>query len=142
MLNPDADPDRMLPGVEQLVALCAEWQQRLGLAHWKVAVRYARMADMNEHRDGEIEFVRPRLEALIQILYPLDFPPGPHVQDVEATLVHELLHLLWAPVQPQYEESEEYIAFEQAINLTARSLVTLRRQIPQSEEREKIDAHS
>lgn len=104
--------------------LCANilfWQGELGLLHWQIAARLARMEDMGDVRAGEIEFVRARLQANIKILCADHYPIGPHKQDQQETVIHELLHLVLSAFQPA-NDTEEHIQFENAITLISRAL--------------------
>jgi len=118
------------PTALELTQLCESWQKVLGLDAWRVKVKLCRARDFNvEGRQGEIIFDRKRLEADIKIIDPQDYPPGElFPQDIEQTLVHELLHLVWAVTQVD-AGTEEYVQWEAAIHLTARAMMTLRREI-------------
>ena len=85
---------------ESLAKACRYWQEKLGLSHWRIAVRFARLSEMKGEGDDR-EFYQGsnkfdiRVEcALIKICDPQDYPiDTPFEQDVEVTLVHELLHI-------------------------------------------------
>lgn len=115
---------------EQLEALCREWQGILRLQDWRVFLRKTRARDMsNPDHQGECEWVLSRKEAYISLLDPVDYPPDAiEPQDEELTLVHELMHLHFAPFwTDKGEDDPERIAMEQAIELTAQALVRLKR---------------
>jgi hypothetical protein len=111
----------------ELQELCAEWQSRLGLAHWKMSVRFGDPNEMgsciaNESHQPEFE------TALIKILKPSAYS-GLFPQDMEQSLVHELLHILVSPLEPEggYHGTQDFL-FEQTIDRLARILVALKRQ--------------
>lgn len=104
-----------------LAKIANKWRKRLGLHNWSVAISYQRRCYMDE-KAGRVNFVRSNMCATIDIIDPVDWPIGPHEEDTEQTVVHELLHLVWDAVTPD-SDGETHIQFEQAINLTAAALV-------------------
>lgn len=116
---------------EELQALCADWQARLRLQDWDVFVVVKRERDMRSNCMGSVNWVLPKRVAAIQILDPCDFPPDVVCeQDQEKTLVHELLHLHFAPfaVAETEDGGPQDLAQEQAINAIASALVKLKRE--------------
>jgi hypothetical protein len=114
----------------QLERLASKWQPRLRLADWLVTATLTRYFDMDgDDSVGEADTRVERKIATIRILDPVDFDADMplHDTDVEHTLVHELLHLHFAPFQAK-EGTAEQIAQEQAIDALAWSLVTLDRE--------------
>lgn len=113
---------------EQLEALCREWQKTLRLQDWDVKVRIVRQRDMDNHNaQGEVDWTLPKKSAAISILDPTDYPPNSWWgQDIERTLVHELLHLHFAPFVEE-EDGLKRVAEEQAIDCLAIALVALKR---------------
>lgn len=110
---------------EELVALCVEWQKILRLQDWNIIVKIVRERGMNKpDREGEITIFHKAKEANIRLLDPVDYPPTcTQPQDMEAVLVHELLHI-------QFEfciDDEDNTAMEIAVELTAQALVNLKR---------------
>jgi hypothetical protein len=80
--------------LEELQGLCLYWQERLGLSHWQIGLRIVRERDMpRQECDGNNEFDISNEHALISLLDPCDYPDTPFKPDMEATLVHELLHI-------------------------------------------------
>jgi hypothetical protein len=114
---------------EELRAKCAEWQRILRLQDWDVVVSIDRARDMTlSEVDGECEWTLASKQARIRILDPMDFPPDSKwPQDMEQILVHELLHLHFAPFDRFERGSLEHVAMEQAIDLIASALVKLKR---------------
>jgi hypothetical protein len=109
-----------------LSALLAEWQPALRLQHWLINVRYERHLGSQ----GRVSYNLRSRTAVIRIIDPLDYehenPNFP--QDVERTLVHELLHLHFAPLQTR-DKSPEDLAEDQAVDALARSFVDLKRRL-------------
>lgn len=93
----------------QLTRLCRLWQRRLRLQDWEVTPALAPEAEMPDSV-GEIVPETGEMKAALRVREDAD---------IEATLVHELLHLrLWPysdgdPSEPHHDERE------QAINLLA-----------------------
>jgi hypothetical protein len=106
---------------------CALWQKRLRLQDWDVRVRVRRKAQMSAEKCRACVDADLRLkEALIEIQDPIDYTPKIWVNDMEQSLVHELLHLHFAPFEAE-EGTAELVAQEQAIELIACALVNLAR---------------
>jgi len=109
---------------------CKEWQERLKLQHWFVKVKICRRDDMGmDETCGTCRWVLSRAEALLKLLDPIDYPEDAIVgQDHEITLVHELLHIHFAPFTDKLDaDSLEHIAMERATEQIARTLVELKR---------------
>lgn len=113
-------------GQETLDELLAEWQGTLRLQDWDVEAAFRRAYDLTRvDVAGECRWVLSNKTAVIRILDPCDFDPDIcRPQDVERTLVHELLHLHFAPFTPIGQETYEH---EQAIEAIAKALVAAKR---------------
>ena len=112
---------------DELVDLCREWQERLRLEHWDIALRIARACDFTNEGDAEITWVLSKAKAIMKILDPVDYPAGPFKQDMEISLVHELLHLHFAPFDHSTDGSMENTMMERATDHIAITLVNLKR---------------
>jgi hypothetical protein len=113
---------------EELQTKCEEWKKRLRLQDWIVKCKIARNKDVVANAQGHCSWVIQKKMATILILDPLDYPDDTmHPQDMEQTLVHELLHLHFAPFDDETDTPKE-IAIEQAIDCIAFSLVNLYRE--------------
>lgn len=87
---------------ENLQAYVKYWQKRLNLENWKIMVNFYREHDFEHPRcRGENSYNITTGESLIKILDPQDYPKGTFEQNIEKTLVHELLHLHFAPFEPE-----------------------------------------
>ena len=126
---------------ESLAKACRYWQEKLGLSHWRIAVRFARKEELKGEGD-DMEFYQGqnhfdvRLEcALIKICDPQDYPTDtPFKQDVEVTLVHELLHISVDYFARPDSTFMEHSLMEAFIDRTARLLVSLDRASSNSSE--------
>ncbi|CAF1787884.1 hypothetical protein NRS6110_04448 [Bacillus subtilis] len=114
---------------DDLIKLCSEWQTILRLQDWNVKCEIKRANDMLlKDVAGECNWDINSKVAAISILDPIDYPSD-HLeqQDIEKTLVHELLHLHYAPFDQFENDSPEIVNIEQSINLISEALVNLRR---------------
>lgn len=111
---------------EDIPKRLAYWQQALRIQDWDIEVKAVRFHELREGNMGECGTNVNCRQATISILDPGDFTPtmSELAKDTEATLVHELLHVVFSGVS---EETENRVAFEQAIDSTARALVGLDR---------------
>jgi hypothetical protein len=114
-----------------LKALVEKWAPRLRLGAWAIAVSYGRGFDMGDN-NATCRFVVENLNAYIQVLDPLDHPADPFqpTLDVEALVVHELLHILFAGSKISSGERLETIILENAIVRITSLLVAMDRGLP------------
>lgn len=114
---------------EDAMTSCKEWQKILRLQDWIVSTSIERGRDFNlEKSQGECSWNIQTKLAKIRVLDPSDYPPGSMIeQDMEQTLVHELLHLHYAPFDNFNYDSLENTALEQSIDSIAMALVNLKR---------------
>lgn len=114
---------------DELIMLCREWQGRLRLEFWSVALRIARAREFElTDSQGECRWTITTALATIKILNPIDFPDSPFKQDMEKTLVHELLHLHFCAFDNTLAGSMEEKLMERSIDHLARALVMLKRE--------------
>jgi hypothetical protein len=71
------------------------WQKRLRLEDWKVDAHIVRSTDLKPDTLGNLKWNTATHTAVIKVLNPLDYdiPPAAVAEDVEYTVVHELIHL-------------------------------------------------
>lgn len=113
---------------DELKKLCAFWQNQLKLNNWRIAIGIERKTVFNNSQStGEIDYVLPLRQAIIKILDPLDYPNSPFEQDMEISLVHELLHLHFALFEPKSDDSLEFLIMESTIEQLANILVEMKR---------------
>lgn len=114
---------------EQLKAKCAEWQKILRLEDWTIFTGIYRSRDFKtENSQAEIEPFLLKRMAKIRILDPVDYEPTCWTpQDMEISLVHELIHIHLFQLFADREDESRQIAEEQAIEAISRGLVDLYR---------------
>lgn len=128
-------PKSSLPNLKDL---CAKWQMILRLQDWDVEVKYSRDRDFNSPGcQAECRIADTLKKAYIRIQDPVDYDSvGP--QDIEQSLVHELVHLHTHGFTKELARHEgevrkdtaEYILFEQAVEVLATAFTSLHRFTP------------
>lgn len=112
---------------EELVEKCAEWQGILKLQDWTIAVGIVRDRQMKNKGQAEISYSLPKKMAIISLLDPIDYDNDTFPQDMEQSLVHELVHLHIASFDETESGSLEEIMLEQATDTIAKALVNVKR---------------
>jgi hypothetical protein len=71
------------------------WRQRLKLDDWQISVAMARLSDLPPKTLGGIRWDKTKKTAVIWVLDPADYrlPFRETLDDMELTVVHELVHL-------------------------------------------------
>lgn len=102
------------------------WQQRLKLQEWRISVVMIRRDDLKPRTLGGIKWDKPKKSAVISVLDPSDYrlPIREMLDDIEMTIVHELVHLELASL-PRSEASRS--SEEHAVNGLAEALLALDR---------------
>lgn len=116
--------------VEELRERCRLWQHRLRLLDWDVKVEIKRQRDMihPEGKAGEVEMVLEQRMAWITLRDMVDIAPEDQDEnDLEYSLVHELLHL-WTEPLGLPDDGPKKIAEEQMLNSLCRAFVKLDRE--------------
>lgn len=118
---------------EELEVRCKVWQERLRLQDWIVKVSLEPHFKLLQGTGANVAITLERKEAIVYILQRDDYPPDDQFpQDMENSLVHELLHLHFEPLGINRDGSE-HVAQEQAICCIASSLVKAWRRVEQLE---------
>ena len=106
------------------------WQKRLNLQDWNITVEMTRAADLKPRTLGNIHWDLDKKTAQIHVLDPADY----HMQfrdmlnDMEFTVVHELIHLELSPVLSPLSRSDANRRDEEhAVNQMADALLKLDR---------------
>jgi hypothetical protein len=102
----------------------AVWQQRLKLDAWTISVLPARSSELKPRTLGAIRWDKGKKTAVIWVLDPADYqlPFREMLDDMELTVVHELVHLeLASQSRSQASRSSE----EHAVNGIADALLAL-----------------
>ena len=106
------------------------WQKRLNLQDWNITVALARATELKPKTLGNIHWDTDKKTATIHVLDPADyhlsFPAM--LQDMEFTVVHELIHLELSPVLAPLQRTDENRRDEEhAVNHMAQALLDLDR---------------
>lgn len=105
------------------------WQKKLRLQDWIIDAKIVRQRDMSQpDRVGEISSNLHNKVALISILDPVDYDDWGK-QDMESTLVHELLHLHFAGIDYHFGNNDNvyHVLEEQAIESITSGLISSER---------------
>jgi hypothetical protein len=107
------------------------WQHRLNLQDWTISVVVARTTDLKPKTLGNIHWDSDKKTAVIRVLDPADYhmATAEMMDDIEFTVVHELIHLELAPVMSQLSSRNEASRREEehAVNHMADALLKLQR---------------
>jgi hypothetical protein len=106
------------------------WQRRLHLQDWNISVVVARATDLKPKTLGNIHWDSTKKVAVLRVLDAADYdlPPAEMYDDLEFTVVHELIHLELAPVLSQFPRNEANRRDEEhAVNQMAEALLKLQR---------------
>lgn len=108
------------------------WQSLLSLRDWNIDIRIVRQWEMSDPTTlAECSWYIHRKDAVIRVLHPHDLAGLSHhflngeEADYDTSLVHELLHLHFAPLD-NGEDTE--IPIEQAINAISRGMTQVYRE--------------
>ena len=106
------------------------WQHRLNLQDWNISVVIARATDLKPKTLGNIHWDNDKKTATIRVLDPADYQMSvtEMLDDMEFTVVHELIHLELAPVLSEFSRNEASRREEEhAVNHMADALLKLQR---------------
>ena len=106
------------------------WQQRLNLQEWNITLQVSRATELKPKTLGNIHWDRDKKTAVIRVLDPADYrlPFHAMLDDVEFTVVHELIHLELVPVLADLQRNEaNRLEEEHAVNHVAEALLKLQR---------------
>lgn len=108
----------------------AVWQKRLNLQDWNISLIVARATELKPKTLGNIHWDTDKKTAVLRVLDPADYKLSFNemLQDVEFTVVHELIHLELAPVlSPLQRNDANRREEEHAVNHMADALLKLDR---------------
>lgn len=106
------------------------WQKRLNLQDWHVSVVMSRATELKPKTLGNVHWDIDKKTAVIRVLDPADYklPYQEMLQDMEFTVVHELIHLELAPVLSDLQRSDANRREEEhSVNHMADALLKLDR---------------
>jgi hypothetical protein len=103
------------------------WRQRLKLEDWQISIVLSPRGDLKPKTLGGIRWDKPKKSAVVWVLDASDYrlPFREMLNDMEFTIVHELVHLELASL-PRSEASRS--SEEHAVNGIAEALLALDRQ--------------
>jgi hypothetical protein len=104
----------------------AVWRQRLKLEDWRISAVMTRRNDLAPRTLGGIRWDKSKKSAVIWVLDPSDYrlPFQEMLDDMELTIVHELVHLELASL-PRSQASRK--SEEHAVNGIAEAMLALDR---------------
>lgn len=107
------------------------WQKRLNLQEWNISVAVVRASDLRPKTLGNVHWDLDKKTATIHVLDPVDYTLPLHamLDDIEFTVVHELIHLELVPVLTDEKRTDANRRQEEfAVNHMASALLELDRQ--------------
>jgi hypothetical protein len=122
---PDPPSGEYAQSAQQFVdSKLAVWQERLKLEEWQISVVMVRQSDLPPKTMGGIRWDKGKKSAVVWVLNPSDYrlPYREMLDDMELTVVHELVHLDLASLpRGQASRSSE----EHAVNGIAQAMLGL-----------------
>jgi hypothetical protein len=123
--SPSLQPQEREAAAQRFVGRALHvWQQRLNLNDWDIRVQLVRPSSLEPRTLGNIHWDTSTKRATIDVLSAFDYtlPLPEMLDDMEFTVVHELVHLDLAtlPHSDATSGNEEY-----AVNQLARALLNL-----------------
>jgi hypothetical protein len=129
----------------QLQELADFWITQLQLEAWDIRVMFGSKDDLLDDDGGIADGISLQIysveKAVIKVLTQeshrkdVETEEWPFKQDMEVTLVHELLHLAWEPFRPKIDGSTEYLMWHTQLDRTAKLLVELKRHGEKNDEK-------
>ena len=127
---PEAPRERTLLAEHYAVERLSVWQKRLNLNDWNISLIVSRATELKPKTLGNIHWDTEKKTAVIRVLDPADYklPFNEMLQDLEFTVVHELIHLELSPVlSPLQRNDANRREEEHAVNHMADALLKLDR---------------
>ena len=119
--------------IEQLAERLEYWAERLRLQDWDFHIQIVRERDMRmDNTQAHIEILPAKKLARISVLDPVDYEPDCwNEQDMEISLVHELLHIHFDGIgsRENNEDDPRLLQEEIAVNTLSHALVNLDREL-------------
>jgi hypothetical protein len=127
---PESPRERTLLAERYASERLSVWQKRLKLEDWNISLVVARATELKPKTLGNIHWDTDKKTAIIRVLDPADYklPFNEMLQDLEFTVVHELIHLELSPVlSPLQRNDANRREEEHAVNHFADALLKLDR---------------
>lgn len=125
----------------ELRGIMLDWVKILHLEDWNIQLDICDKKEMTDEygqiNAGFVEQLPVSLQAKIKIINPKCYEQVQQSQlwffpqNMEETLVHELLHLEYEPFKPRDEDSGEYLMWHRQLDKTAKLLVQFKQEIQQ-----------
>jgi hypothetical protein len=128
---PETARERTLLAERYAAERLSVWQKRLNLQDWNISLLVVRSSELKPKTLGNIHWDADKKTAVIRVLDPADYklPFAEMLQDLEFTVVHELIHLELSPVlSPLQRNDANRREEEHAVNHMADALLKLDRQ--------------
>ena len=128
---PETPRERTLLAEKYAAERLSVWQKRLNLQEWNISLLVSRATELKPKTLGNIHWDTEKKTAVIRVLDPADYklPFSEMLQDLEFTVVHELIHLELSPVlSPLQRNDANRREEEHAVNHMAEALIKLDRQ--------------
>lgn len=103
------------------------WKDILFMQEWEFVLKYCTAADMPQDTQGSVTWTLGNKTAIIKILRPDNYNYPDFPQDIERTILHEILHCFLAFQDKTKKGSIEEILFEQKIETISKALIKLKR---------------
>jgi hypothetical protein len=127
---PETPRERTLLAEHYATERLSVWQKRLKLQDWNIALVVSRASELKPKTLGNIHWDTDKKTAILRVLDPADYklPFNEMLQDIEFTVVHELIHLELSPVlSPLQRNDANRREEEHAVNHMADALLKLDR---------------
>jgi hypothetical protein len=125
---PIASESKPTPAVSEarVIEWVQTWQKRLHLDDWKIETRIVRASELKPDTLGNLKWNTPARTATIKVLNPVDYdiPASEIPEDVEYTIVHELVHLQLSALPRDLNRKD---IEEQVVNRISDALMALER---------------
>lgn len=118
---------RKTVSLKETIQLCEYWQKIMRLQDWDIDIKLLGAWEM-EGRYGTCRAFLDRRKARIELTRIEDYPPdhdGDKFEEYEKTLIHELGHVFFAPLQLDYDKPEEKLLEEQMVYSLEHALYAL-----------------
>lgn len=114
-----------MPTKPNLNQLLAKWQPRLRLSDWDISIGWATARELPEDV-GQNTFNPATGVSDIKIKVPEDITDKHHLyHNVELTVIHELLHLVFGQAAGWQKDDSKYIGLENSIEKVAKALLNI-----------------
>ncbi len=105
------------------------WQERLRLLDWDIKIKAVKAYKLGDENLGNTSWSLSKRKAVLQVLLPEHHEPSEDFPyDPEKTVIHELLHVCFAPFDNHKEDTLEGKTMEWAIEAISEALVSLDRE--------------